>query len=148
MLKSSFKRVLLRQPRLAIPKESNDPKDLFSIIDIRKGNKLYQIQDPIDLQRKIKDKNYTKRYFSEEIQEEFKIYGLALLGIEFLSFRAEINDLEEAQKIFDKSFYKKVQEYLHQSDYKQTVEANTEPVSTDEVVLKEWTSKNKKDSQK
>lgn len=112
MLNSSFRKILLRQPRLGVVKESNNPKDFMYLIHVRKGDVAYQIENPKDLEDKIKDKKDTKRYFSEELQDEFKIYALAQLGIEFLSFKADIDNLEKAQKIFDNSFYEKMDKFL------------------------------------
>jgi len=111
-LKDAFMRILSMQPKLGIVKISNKPEGLFRIINIRKGDEMYRIDSEIDLKNKINDKKYIKTYFSDELNEDFKIYGLARLGIEFLLYKAEIEEAQKAEIIFANSFYKKVQEYF------------------------------------
>ena len=110
-LKDAIRNILLETPKFAIIKEGYEIDDDFiSIIEfIKKGkgiNKKINIKDQKHIEELAKDKSITKIYFSSEIPNNLKYLALMFLGLEYLFYTCQIEDINESREIL----YKKINE--------------------------------------
>ena len=107
LLKDATRSLLLQKPTLlSIPKQGYKiDNDYLSIIDFIKDNCKIQQKDYQHIQKLIEDKSVLKRYFSNEIAEEFNYLPFIQLGIEFLLEHAEFEDAQKGKIILEKIIY-------------------------------------------
>lgn len=110
-LKDAIRSILLETPKFAVVKEGYKIDDDFiSIIEfIKKDNdttKKINIENQKHIEELVKDKSILKRYFSSEIPNNLKYLALIALGIEYLFFTCEFEDINESREIL----YKKINE--------------------------------------
>ena len=110
-LKDATRSILLETPRFAIAKEGYKiDDDYISIIDFLKKNTDFTERVNVKNQKHIeelaKDKSILKRYFSSEIPDNLKYLALMALGIEWLYYTCQMEDINESREIL----YKKINE--------------------------------------
>lgn len=110
-LKDAIRSILLETPMFAIVKEGYKiDEDFISIIDFIKKDKdiseKISIKNQKHIEELVRDKSILKRYFSSEIPNNLKYLALLSLGLEFLFYTCQIEDINEGRKIL----YKKINE--------------------------------------
>lgn len=110
-LKDAIRGILLETPRFAIAKEGYEiDDDYISIIDFLKKNTDFtekvNIKNQKHMEELVIDKSILKRYFSSEIPDNLKYLALMALGIEWLYYTCQMEDINESKEIL----YKKINE--------------------------------------
>jgi hypothetical protein len=106
-LKDAERQILLQCPQFSIAKQNNtlNDDDYISIIDCIKKDKDFMkrviIENKQHLEKLVKDKSVIKRYFSSEMPSNLKYLALMSLGIEWLNYSCQIEDMREGMKILD-----------------------------------------------
>ena len=106
-LKDAIRSILLETPRFSITKEDYKVDDDFiSIIDfIKKDNNIAErinIKNQKHIEELVRDKSILKRYSSSEIPNNLKYLALMVLGIEWLYYTNQFEDINEAKDILYK----------------------------------------------
>ena len=110
-LKDAIRSILLETPRFAIAKEENEVDDDFILIIefIKKEKgiaKKINIKNQKHIEELVRDKSILKRYFSSEIPDNLKYLALMTLGLEWLFYFCQNEDINKSREIL----YKKINE--------------------------------------
>ena len=101
--------VIYEAPETGQIKEHNNPNDLvklqFAFKEAGNFTEAVQITNT-NLQEVLNDPAIIKRYVSEALMEDFDIFSLAKLGIEYLHMACDMDGHEEARQIYYKAFKK------------------------------------------
>ena len=117
-LRDAIRQILLQCPNFSIVNQSEtlNDDDYISIIDCIKKDKEFIkkiiIENQQHLGKLIKDKSIIKRYFSSEIPRHLKYLALISLGIEWLSYTCQIEDMREGMMILDEKIIEEKEKLL------------------------------------
>lgn len=116
-LKDAIRSILLETPIFSIVKEGNKVDDDFiSIIEFFKKNKNYtkkiNIKDQKHIEKLVIDESISKRYFSSEIHDNLKYLALMTLGLEWLFYFCELEDINESRDILYKKIYEEKEKLI------------------------------------
>lgn len=101
-LQTAYRHIALKHRLFCTIKEGTQPfKDdsFVSVLHMRKDNLMIQINNE-DINKNMLDETITKRYLTSElVTGQLKILAIAMLGIDYLKMKCELEDAEEARRL-------------------------------------------------